>query len=120
MPVQQKILKISAIGAAGFVVTYALLALVPHFLLLPAITVSGLLTLSAIASYAPPHGIRISRSLPLIVSVFVISLFLVSSAFNAVPQRAVSLLIPLVITFAVFLALMVFGFRTPKNLERKQ
>lgn len=119
MPVRQKILKISAIGAAGFVVTYALLAVVTHFLLLPAISVSGLLTLSAIVSYVPPNGIRIYLSLPFIVSVFVISLFLVSSAFNAVPQRAVSLFIPLVITFTVFLALTIFGFRPPKNLERK-
>lgn len=117
---QQKILKIFAIGAVGFVVTYALLALVTHFLIVPALTVSGLLTLSAIASYAPPNGISISRSLPLIVSVFVISLFLVSSAFNAVPQRAVSVSIPLVITFTVFLALTLCGFRAPKTLERKQ
>lgn len=114
-----KMLKITVIGAAGFVVTYAITALVTRFLILPSLTISGLLMLSAIASYAPPNGIPIALSLTLILCVFSISLFLMSFAFSAVPQHGGSLIIPLVATFTAFVALTIFGFRRPRNFERR-
>ncbi len=115
----EKMLKITTIGAAGFVVTYATLALVTRFLILPSLTVSGLLLLSAIASYTPANGIPIAFSLTLIVCVFSISLFLISFAFSAVPQHGGSLTIPLVATFSAFVALTIFGFRHPRTVERR-
>ncbi len=116
---RQKMLKITVIGTAGFVVTYAILALMTRFSILPSITVSGLLMLSAIASYAPPNGIPIALSLTLIVCVFSISLFLISSAFNPVPQRGGSLIIPLIATFTAFVALTIFGLRRSRTFERR-
>ncbi len=117
---RRTILKIAAIGTVGFVITYAMLAMVTHFLILPSLTVSGLLTLSAIASYVPPNGIPISLSLPLILGAFFVSALSVSSAFSVIPQRGGSVIIPLVATFTVFLGLTIFGFRPPTTPERRQ
>ena len=114
---RQKILKIVAIGAVGFVLTYAALALVTQFLILPSLIASGLLMLVAIASYVPPNGIPFALSLVIIVCVFSISGFLNSSAFSAVPQREGSAIIPLVATFTAFAALTIFGFRGQRTLE---
>ncbi len=116
----QKMLKITMIGAAGFVVTYATLAMVTRFLILPSLTVGGLLMLAAIASYGPPNGIPIALSLTLLLSVFTITLFVISSAFSAAPQHGGSPTIPLVATFSAFVALTIFGYRRASTIERRR
>jgi hypothetical protein len=112
------ILKIAGIGAVGFIVPYATLAMVTNFLLLPSLTISGLLTLSAIASYAPPNGIPIAFCILAIVCVFSISLFLISSAGSAVPQRSGPVIIPITATFLTFAALMLYGFKHRRSRQK--
>lgn len=108
---RQRILKIAISSAIGFVIPLVFLSTVTGFVLLPSLTVCGLVFLSAVASYIPRNGAPIAVSLLTIGVVFAVSIFMISSAFGAVPQPRGPILIPLGSTAAAFALLMLYGNR---------